>query len=206
MTQLATDNFTRANSSDLGTAWDVCTGEIPEGFDIVTNTARADSTQLGADASETNNSATWPSNQYSETTLGTVSAAGLGAGYGPTCRAATGATVTYYRVVGCSSGWELGKKVAGAFTSITSSSTAVANGDIIKLEVNGTSLKVYKNGAQVGTTQTDASIASGRAGVAYSSVASSSDTISLWSGGDLSSGASSILAPKHTYFSNLMSL
>jgi hypothetical protein len=65
MTQLASDNFTRADNADLGTAWDPCSGESgPNGFEIFSNAAVPSNN--GQDCSETNNTVTWPPDQYSE--------------------------------------------------------------------------------------------------------------------------------------------
>jgi len=131
MSILASDNFTRANASDLGTNWDECTGETESGgFDIDANLAHP--ANLFADSSETNNAATWPNNQYSQVTLSTTAADGVGAGSGPTCRAATEATKTYYRLVGNASGYELGRKVAGTYTALSSGTgTTFTSGDTL---------------------------------------------------------------------------
>ena len=128
MSILATDNFTRANNTDLGTAWDENTGETgPNGLDISAN--KAIPSTLLSDNSETNNSVTWPDDQYVTVTFGATFADGAGSGLGGTLREATGATVTYYRFIGNSSGCEIGRKVNGGFTSLAViTSTTFASG------------------------------------------------------------------------------
>jgi len=192
---LATDNFTRANNADLGTAWDENTGESePGGFDIAGNTALP--SNGGSDSSETNNSVTWPNDQYSQVTLTNPTADGAGSGSGPTCRAATGATKTYYRVVGNASGYDFGRKVAGTYTSLNSGTgTTFAAGNTLYLEVktNGANADwiLKKNGTQFASGTDTSPIASGRAGIAHSSTSTTAD-LSAWEGGDFAGGGSEI--------------
>lgn len=58
----------------------------------------------------------------------------------------------------------LWKNVAGAWTSLAADPTTWANGDVLKITVEVTDIKMWKNGAQVGATVQDASIASGAGG------------------------------------------
>lgn len=66
----------------------------------------------------------------------------------------------------------------------------MANGDTLKLEVTGTTLKVYKNGTQVGADITDSNVSSGQPGVAYQNGNSNVTLITAWTGTDASGGAS----------------
>lgn len=185
---LASDNFTRANSADLGTSWDENTGESgPNGFDISSNTAIP--SDISADSSETNNSVTWPDDQYSEVTYATTGADGIGSGSGPACREALGSTLTYYRVVGNASGYEFGRKVAGPFTSLSSGAgTTFAPGDKLRLRVKTSGANatwfLLKNGVQFASGTDTSPIASGRAAIAHSSV-SSVAALSAWEGGSV---------------------
>lgn len=191
MTILASDNFTRANSTDLGTAWDPCTGEASaNGLKISSNTAVAADPNF--DSAETNNAATWPNDQYSECTFSSAPSDGAGAGLGVTCRAATGATVTFYRLVGHLGGYELGRKVAGVFTALSSGAgTTFTAGDKMRLEVrtNGANCDwiLKKNGTQFASGTDTAPIASGRTGVANSSN-TTTPALSAWEGGDFIQG------------------
>lgn len=70
--------------------------------------------------------------------------------------------------------------VNGSRTTIVSLASVPA-GHTCRLEVQGTTLRVYDNGVQVGTDQTDSNIADGSAGVCCA-VSGTQDT---WEGGNL---------------------
>ena len=187
MSILASDTFVRANNADLGTSWDECTGEPqPGGFDISSNTAIP--IAVSGDSSETNNAATWPNDQYSQVTLTNPTANGVGAGSGPVCRAATGATVTRYRLIGNASGYDFARFVAGAYTSLSSGSgTTFAATNTLYLEVktNGANADwiCKKNGTSFASGTDTSPVASGRAGIAHSGP-STTAALSAWEGGD----------------------
>lgn len=185
---LASDNFTRADLGDLGTSWDECTGESNvNGFNIVSN--KAVPANVTEDSSETNNAVVWPNDQYSQVTLSTTGADGAGSGSGPTCRAATGATVTHYRAVGNASGYELIRANGGAGTSLsTGTGTTFTSGDTLYLQVktNGANADwiLKKNGVQFASGSDTSPIASGRAGIGHSSTSSAgAGQLSAWEGG-----------------------
>lgn len=144
----------------------------------------------------------WPNDQWSEITLGTpTTTAGVGAGNGPMVRQHTTiGTKTHYRFIGSGSGFELAKSVAGAFTSFASGSgTTFAVGDRAYLEVQGTSVVGKKNttngaGGTTVASQTDSSVASGNAGIFYSS-SDADASIDSWQGGDFGGGGAAVLAP-----------
>ena len=187
MSILASDTFVRANNADLGTSWDECTGESQVGgFNISSNTAIP--AAVSSDSSETNNAATWPNDQYSQVTLTNPIADGVGAGSGPVCRAATGTTVTRYRLIGNASGYDFARFVAGAYTSLSSGSgTTFAATNTLYLEVktNGANADwiCKKNGTSFVSGTDTTPIASGRAGIAHSST-STTAALSAWEGGD----------------------
>lgn len=184
MTQLASDNFTRANSTGLGTNWSVVTGQ--GSFDIVSDTAAAHDHTV--DSVEFYNAIPWSNDHYSEVTVGLVRSTD-GAGVGPVTRASASAN-TFYRAYATGAGnIHLSRRVAGTGASIATVAGSVSTGDKLRLVVAGTSLYVYKNGALVIGPVTDTNIASGNAGMTYSSddglTGSLADSISFWSGGDL---------------------
>jgi hypothetical protein len=185
---LDSDDFNRIDNTDLGSEWDVCTGESGStGLEIVSNTARGTKDAI-LDSSETFNATAAPNDGYSQVTYGATTAAGAGAGMGPTYRAATGATKTYYRAIGNASGWEMGKKVAGTFTSLgTGTGTTFTAGDTLRLTLSGTGWSLSKNGAADFASGTDSSISSGRAGIAYSST-DGGTTVTAWEMGDTGGG------------------
>ena len=198
MTILASDNFTRANNTDLGAAWDVTVGDEATGFQIVSNLAIQETTN---DTSESNNSAAWPADQYSSTTYGTAPATGLGAGVGPMCRCAVTSN-TYYRLICSLSGYEISRFNSGTFTSLASGGTTHTAADTATLEVrtNGTNCDwvLKKNGAQFASGTDTTPLASGRAGIAYSSTSTAS--IAAWEGGDFVS----VILPRRLKFKTLL--
>lgn len=193
VTILATDDFTRANNNDIGTAWDPNTAEASAtGFKISSNTA-IPSAGLGSDASETNNTTTWPDDQYAEVTIGSPAADGVGPGMGPIVRSATGA-ITYFAMRCNASGYRVVYKVTGSFNLLVdSSATTFADGDKAYLSVQtsggNTTWIVKKNGVQINTGTLATPIASGRPGIIYSST-SSSGSLKSFEAGDLSGGGS----------------
>lgn len=161
---LASDSFD-TDGATLGANWS--NNSISTTFQRVTGLATVNGS---TDAAARYSGITWPNDQRCSVIHNKVlTSGGLGAGYGCTVRTSTsGTTVTYYRFVCSTAGWELGKKIADAFTSLATSTTACANGDVTDLQAVGTTLTAYINNVLV-TTKTDSSIASGAAGIAYSS-------------------------------------
>lgn len=196
MSVLASDNFDRANNTDLGSSWDVQTGEARHG--IVSNTAQP--SDIGNDCSENNNSVSWPDDQYSKGKLSMVGGSdGNGAGPGVAVRMSASAR-TYYRAVAnkaSSNNIEVAKMVAGTYTSLAQRTQAWTDEDVLELRVIGTTLRVFYNGTQLGGDITDSSIASGRAGIAYSSGSMTSASINDWEGGDFDAGATERHQTRH---------
>lgn len=97
-------------------------------------------------------------------------------------RCSTSANTHYYARYAGNVGWQLYKVVAGVATILGASvPEAVAAGSTrtIKLEMVGTSIKVYSNGV-LKIDETDASItAAGRAGVRYLNTSAPGDTLGI---------------------------
>ena len=168
MVQLAADPFDRADNADLGTNWT----PGPDGFQIVSNAVRPANDSI--DSWESFNAITWPDNQYSASTLAGVINNGLGEGCGVICRADTGGAETFYRLVGSGAGWELMRSVSGVTVSLGSSATPVfTNGDEIRLNVitvgANCAWSCKQNGVEFASGTDTTPIASGRAGIFYSS-------------------------------------
>ena len=182
---IGTDSFTRANNSgDLGTDWTTVPGETL--IELLSNKASCHGDV--ADQAEYWNVFTPTNDQYSKAKLTATAGYTTGDGPGQAVRMATGA-VTYYRLIcshQASNNINLGKKVTGAFTSVTTVTQAWTDADTWELRVVGTSLTAYLNGTIVsGLTTTDSAIASGRVGLAYSSENSGqTGTWDDWEGGD----------------------
>lgn len=169
----ASDDF--AGSGALSASWTVLDGSTTRVSD------QADAAGVGANGSLWN-ADTFNDDQYAEVTIGsttpncgpatrlTVSGA-TGTGYVVT---ATGANITLYRWNGNES-----------YTSIAALGGSVTTGDVVRLESEGTTHRVYKNGTQVGSDQTNATYTTGSAGMfLYDATA----TLNAWEGGNLAAG------------------
>jgi hypothetical protein len=166
MAILVQDNFNRANQNPLAGNWSTPTGA--NALQLSSNAVTY--TDFNNDSSAYYNAITWPNDQYSQCNC-TVSNEGGGQGFGPSCREASGA-LTRYRLVAstaASNNFELSKEVSGSFTLIWDRTSTFTSGNLVRLEAQGTTLRAYNNGVQIGASTTDSSIASGSAGLLYSS-------------------------------------
>lgn len=187
MTQLASDNFTRANSTGLGANWTNNAAENSISFDIVSNLAQPHAINLGG-ISVLYTGITWGNDHYSEVTFNATDNTAADVGSGVICRATISGSINYYVAVGSASGYIVGKMVANSFTSLsTGTGTTFTAGNVLRLELQGTTWRVKKNGTQF-ATGTDTSLSTGGPGIDYSSTATSaaSCALSLWAGGDFS--------------------
>ncbi len=181
MSTLATDDFNRADADPIGGSW--TTASSNSAMKIVSNACQPSS--LPADCGAYYNAISWPDDQYSQCKI-TVNDTASGSGPGVYVRLASGA-FTCYRAVAShatTNNVELAKFVAGAHTAIWQRTQSFTDGDTLRLEVQGTTLRVFINGVQVGADATDSSVTTGNAGVAYSSQ-SVSASLDDWEGGDL---------------------
>jgi hypothetical protein len=152
----ATDTFTGTNGAAINTSnWTTLLG----GFSINSNRAKG---QAGADSLAFWDADTFADDQYAEVEYTNDS------GYwgGPVVRAAAtrgywartenSTTITLYRI-----------DSAVSFNLLqTMGSLTIANGDVIRIEAEGSTIRVYQNGVQVGTDQSDATYSSGSGGIA----------------------------------------
>jgi hypothetical protein len=167
---MITDDFNRANSSDLGSAWDAGYSAGFGNCQIVSNVVRAGA--LDVESAESNNSESLTADQWAQVTLSSFPAS-LGSGnvqIGVILRAATPPTCTMYWIVADSrsSGNNviIRKRVAGVESSIFSAVQTWASGDILRAEIHGTELDVFRNGVHIVRTS-DSSISSGRPGLYF---------------------------------------
>lgn len=180
MTALATDNFTRANSTGMSNAsWTTASGANASA-NIVSNEAACISGDI---CSNYYSGFVWQNAQYVKCVIGSVVETVTDNGAGPMARMATGAQ-TGYLVQGNTHETRLYKAIAGAFTQLGSDGPAVTTGDVLEIDANGTSLTVFKNGTAIcGTPVTDSSITSGNAGFWLSSPGQQI-SIDNWDAGD----------------------
>lgn len=182
MGQLASDDFNRADSADLGTNWDVISGSTGP-LNVNNNQARWNINV--DDGSEVyNGGITWPDDQYSEADI-IGSSGSTGVGFGVCVRGSLG--TNFYRIVvgvGAATDLEIGKFISAAYTVLgVAVASGWVSGDRLRTEIAGSTLSMYKNGSLV-TTRTDTSITTGKPGLAYSSLMDAARADN-WAGGDL---------------------
>lgn len=165
---LASDDFSRADSTDLGASWDAgYTGAT--NLQIVSNKVR-NTVITTQEADETYNAITLPANTWTQIDLATWSATAV-VKYGwVIARAAGPATVTWYQATVARNDGAftsaIEKKVAGAGTTLSSeNATTWATSDVLRLEVVDSNLRLYRNNGLL-LSSTDSAISSaGRAGL-----------------------------------------
>lgn len=192
MTQLASDDFNRANGG-LGANWTTTTSEsVPV---ILSNEASAD-TSTGTYGSRYTG-ITWPNDQYAEAIIGSIVENVTDNGAGPACRIASG-TQTHYFAQTNTVETRLYKVVSGTFTQLGTDGAACATGDTLRLECQGTSISVKKNGATIIGPVTDSAISAGDAGIwiAFSSL---NGKINSWAGGDFGGSFPGLLSIPLTF-------
>ena len=191
-TTTITDDFSRADNADIGSAWDVVTGMIA--LKIVSQ--RVLPTTIATESVESNNT-TIANDQWAQITTSVLTGA-VGAEDGVILRAATGATTFYRclaRINGAATSY-IQKYVAGALTTLASENATVwGSTDQLRCEVKGSApatLNLYRIVGASETlilTTTDSSIASGKVGI-YSYVDTagslSSSQIGFFSAGTFS--------------------
>ena len=206
MAELINYSFTKANSADIGTEWDDH-GSLSGQFEILSNMAHVTSGTNTNDGAETCNSITTPTDQYAEVTLGTTSASGIGTGYGVYCRVAT-ASNTGYRLIGSADGYELLRFNSGSSTSLASGAgTTFTTSDVLRLEVTGSgatvTLKMFKNGAQIGSDVSDTSgsriTSANRVGLGYSSSDATGSGIASFRAGSMGTTSYTLTAAQGSY-------
>lgn len=199
MTALATDNFNRTeNPLSDGGNWSSVTSHSAMAAVSAASLQYA-AGNAGADCASRRSGTTWPNDQYSELKVTSNNFSIPGAGLGVAIRIASAAATLYRVVMDKSGNWEMGKTVAGAFTSLLSGATTYSAGTYLYLEAQGTTIVVKYGGSTLGT-KTDASISSGQAGVFYSS-SDTGATADDWEGGDFAGAASAGFGvPRSTTF------
>lgn len=194
MTQLAADTFDRSNTGTLGANWSVGTGASGQ-FEILSNAANCPSGT--GTAVDYYSAVSWPADQYSEVTLGTVGTTS-DEGSGPAVRWSSSAHTGYFVQTNTTETY-LYRVNAGSYSSPLATGAACAANDVLKLTVTGTggtvSLVCTKNGnAFLSYDDTSASrITSGNAAL-WGSASSGACSIASWTGGDTGGAAGVILS------------
>lgn len=181
MTVLATDAFNRADGA-LGANWTTVTGQDP--LVIVSNEATY--TSVGNDAASVYTGVAFPDDHYSQGVVKNLNAVAPGdTGIGLIVRALTAARTNYRLTINSNpaGSWQLAKFIAGAFTDLNDGTDAWASGDTARLEAQGTTIRVLRNGVQIFSVVDGGIPTGGGAGIVYSSTATG-ETIDDFEGGD----------------------
>jgi hypothetical protein len=176
----ATDTFTRADGG-LGANW---TDQNATTLAIDTNKVKANGSAFSYAFW---NADSFANDQYSQAALGQAGFATSVQYTGVTVRAAsTGGSFSNYFLYCDIGSCYLFKTVGGSGALLQTIGGAAAVEDVHKITVEGTTLKAYRNGVQIGTDQTDSGLASGSAGIGGFDTAARMDN---WEGGNLGGGA-----------------
>lgn len=126
----------------------------------------------------------WPANQYAQVVQVELSSTNVGAGMGVILRC-DGTADNLYLVVVNDGGWvRVGKWVAASFSEVANiQPEPFSPGDVMKAQVVGSTIKVFRNDIQIGGDVIDTSLVSGSAGIIYALFANT-PKIDNFEGGD----------------------
>jgi hypothetical protein len=162
--QTASDNFNRADSHDVGANWTQQLADSGSGCNlaVVGNQAAIDVAAKAAAAFY--NAISFANDQWASCRIFSQGGSFLG---GPMVRS-SGALSTsftnYEAYISSITNLRFSKHINGTPTTLLNITGSFADGDVIRLEVSGQTLRAYQNGVLLGTF-VDASIASGSPGI-----------------------------------------
>jgi len=189
---MATDAFTGTNGTALPTYsanWSYVVGSTTD-HQIQSN---AVATNSGADVASRSNHQAYGADQFSQAVISGVE---TGQYRGVCVRMGADGSNNYYGFAADGISSFLFRYESGSFTQIGTNGSGIANGQVIRLEIEGTQLRPFINGSQTGTpgNQTDATYATGVPGI-YTSGAGIAFLIDTWEGNDLVSLAVDTVTP-----------
>lgn len=179
MSVLATDNFNRADASDLGSSWT----NIGDASLSISSNAAAAPNGYGTNHVQTYTGVTCPADHYSQAVINNMTAFY----HGVICRAADANNYYAFGVNpnafgGAGTTYRLWKVVAGSPTSLGTGTGTAASGDTFYIEAQGTTIKGFANGVEK-VSVTDSDLSGGNFGlVVYSTAAAA--RFDDWEGGD----------------------
>lgn len=169
MATLATEDF--AGTGALSASWT----SVTAGWTRSSNVGVA--TNTGENAARYTGTAA-PNDQWAQATIGASVNPNVDEGLGPCVRFGAGGDRYLLQAGGTDT--RIYKIISGAFTQLGTTGPSVATGDVVYLEIQGTTLVAKKNGSVICGSPTDASLASGSAGIfGYSTGANTLDDFSF---------------------------
>jgi hypothetical protein len=171
-----TDNFNRADSNPISGNWATPVG-VASAVQLVSHTAEPTSS-LGSRSASYSTVITWPADHFSEVTLAALNNGylgpcvrlGPGTGYGIFASGPTGSSNSVYL-----------QEVGGGTTFAIFTMTPQI-GDVLRLEVLGSTLTFKQNGTVIGSVS-DSTYTLGNPGMAFLPNAVPLPAISFWTGG-----------------------
>jgi hypothetical protein len=157
---MVNDHF-NVNGASLGANWT----DVVSGLFVSGNVAVMPNDGAGS-RSAFYSAVSFTDTQTCGVTFVTVQNSSFGWG-GPAVRFSNASGLNGYHILSypASATIRLWKWVAGTQTEIASFSGTAVDGDIFELQVSGTTFKLFRNGTQVGTDQTDSGVSSGSGGI-----------------------------------------
>ena len=181
LVQLAGDDFNRANENPIAGNWTSGPGFASD-VQLLNNAVR-----VVWDPTFNNNAVafwsarTWPANQWSEVTIPTVPTTD---DVGPAVRIAASEATYYVAPVYPDGRLAIYRSINHSFVQLHTTGPGVAvAGDRVRLEVEGTVLRVFKNGVLMGEV-VDGAIVAGAPGLVLDDVTA---TLDDWAGGTIDS-------------------
>lgn len=176
--QAATDNFNRADETPLGAPWAELAGSTGD-VNLVSNAVQKSGSD--GDLFVYYSGASTSADQFSQATQVTGPTAD---DWGPAVRIGADGFSGYVNVA-FEDGEQIFKIVAGSFTQLLLHNDPVANGDTVRIEAEGSSVRGFINGApNTGSPVTDTSLTTAGNGPGLLFF-TSGGAIDDWAGGDL---------------------
>lgn len=187
MTTLATDPFTGTNGAGLGANWTAIAIDATT-ITIQGNQASGNNSGSVGSASSYYSAVSFPNDQWAQATIGATVVATTDLGAGPVVRAGTGLDMILLQ--GNTVETRVYKHVSGAYTQLGSDGPAITTGDILYLEVQGSTVISKKNGTSIcGSPISGGTLpASGKAAIWLTCSATIDARLDDFSAGDFLSG------------------
>jgi len=168
MVWLYQDAFNRANETPLAGQW--VTSPSLGAFNLASNVVQAASFAADSGAQLVATVLSWPNDQWCRSIVTATGTVGGASGVGLRLRSDAVAN-TFYRATmdhAAASNVNIGKVIAGTYTSLGTATLAWSDGAMMEFQVQGQTVSLLVNGTRI-LTANDTAIAAGTPGVFYSS-------------------------------------